>query len=118
MIKQPDPQLKKRVLLFLKQNCSGRQNAITKHKLMELLSIADERSFRTIIFNLRMEDIPILSAVQPPYGFYFAKDESETAEALQQIHNRTMKLHAVDKHIRNGLQKQFPGSQIPLDLVS
>jgi hypothetical protein len=112
LIKQLDPE-SERVLSLIPK---GRQNALSKRELMILSGIEKERLFRMIIFNLRMSDIPILSAVQPPYGFYFAAEESETREALQQMHNRTMKLHTVDRHIRCGLRQQFPDSQLPLDL--
>jgi hypothetical protein len=117
MIKNPDSELKQKVLSYLKLNCIGRDHAITGEHLTELLGIKDRRILRKAIHELRLEQNPILSTCESPKaGYFIPADESEIGEAMRHFKNRVISQNKACAGIRQGLEKRFPGSQIKLDL--
>lgn len=108
--------MKQMILEFLQSHCIGRANAKPKSKIMKELGLIDERTFRTAIHALRIENYPILSACEFPAGYFLPANMDEVEEVMRQFKNRTINQNKACAGIRRGLEELFPGQQIHLDI--
>lgn len=107
------------VLFYIRENCQGRDKAITARKLTRIMQDegyhTSERDVREVISTLRKSGKPIASAVIAPAGYFMPATESECLEVLHQLSSRLREISLASRGIERGLKKMF-GSQMSLNI--
>lgn len=72
----------------LNQLKTGHANAIRGSILAKRLGFKNDRTIRIAIRELIEARHPILSAVKPPYGYFFAETQKEVKDCLAVLQSR------------------------------
>ena len=80
----------------------GRDHAISRERLAELLAVAD-RTMREMISRARREGLVIIND-QRGGGYYRSDDIEDLNRQLTQTHNRALKLLVQEKHLRERIR--------------
>lgn len=66
----------------------GHAKAIQGRILAQRAGLKDDRKIRLAIRGMIEDGHPILSSVDPPYGYYFAETQKEVVDCLEVLQSR------------------------------
>jgi pyruvate-formate lyase len=69
---------------------TGRQSALTAGYFQTQFGFRDDRKIRLAIDHLIDKGWPVLSAVEPPYGYYLPDNQAEVDECYGQLKSRAI----------------------------
>lgn len=82
-------ELKQEVQFLLKY---GKEHATTGQVLALTLNYNNDRLVRQAIRDLIADGIPIISSVNPPYGYYIANSPEDITEHLGELRHRALEI--------------------------
>jgi len=82
-------ELKLEVRLLLR---TGKEKAATGKVIALTLNYKNDRLIRQAIRELIADGIPIISSVNPPYGYYIANTPEEITEHLGELRHRALEI--------------------------
>ena len=92
----------------------GKENARTGKELARILGLRDDRLVRHAIRGLIAEGLPIISSVQPPYGYYIADNANEVIEHLGELRHRAIEVLGRYKDLKLASRKILQPHQMVL----
>jgi len=100
------------LLRYLKQRCTGRQNAI-KSPALEALFRVRGASLRKAVNALRCEGHPICS---DEYGYYYAATEAELTATIRQLGSRISRIAGAKNGLVRAAERYADKGQTSLPL--
>lgn len=93
--------LKQRLLALMDRH-SGKANAITRRELRRILGVPDndDRQFRLLIEELRLQGVPILSSANKPAGYYLPENLAELQTGIVQMRSYVISLCKIMRAFR------------------
>ena len=70
----------------------GKEKARTAGELATVLGFKEDRCVRLAIRDLIADGVPIISLVEPPYGYYIADNPEEVTEHLGELRHRALEV--------------------------
>ena len=89
----------------------GRKNTITRHELKMIFPRVSDRKIRMTIHELRREDVPILPAMKPPYGYYMPSNLKEAREGLESIESYIKDMLITRRAVKRNCARYIEGDK-------